>query len=134
MQSIDTKALLSVIEDVSTDQAEIAAGLHSARVSMQTRVAADIQSKLGISTEKSFTVAGESLNGFVDALIDLLIRHGADRVEVPKIMHAAFASEAARENFAGQVSEWLISTKQVVDLQRRREAAFIATEPSLHKV
>ena len=131
---MDPNLLAEIISEEAADQAEIAAGLHSARVSMQTRVAADIQSKLGISTEKSFTVAGESLNGFVDALIDLLIRHGADRVDVPKIMHAAFASETARENFAGQVTEWLVSTKQVVDLQRKREAAFIATEPSLHKV
>ena len=130
---MDPNLLAEIISEEAADQAEIAAGLHSARVSMQTRVAANIQSTLGISTEKSFTVAGESLNGFVDALIDLLIRHGADRGEVAKILHATFAREAARENFAGQVSEWIVATKQVVDLQRKREAAFIATEPALNK-
>ena len=126
--------LAELIEQTADERAEIIAGMHAARIAMQVRIASSVQARIGMPTESAYTVAGQSLDGFIHALEKLLIRNGADRADVPQLVHEALARETAREALAGQVSDWIVATKQSMDFQAKRELDYIATEPSLHKV
>ena len=127
--------LAELIEQTADERAEIIAGMHAARVAMQVRIASSVQARIvGVPAESAYTIAGQSLDGFIHALEKVLIRNGANRSDVAQLVHEALAPEAAREALAAQVVDWILATKKSVDFQARRELDYIATEPSLNKV